>query len=95
MLFTVVIHKDATSDFGVIVPDLPGCFSAGDTFDDALAQAREAIALHIEGMLADNEMIPVPQKLEKHRANPEFTTGVFESVDVDIEKLKHEAACAV
>lgn len=29
--------------FGVVVPDLPGCFSAGDTFDEAIENAREAI----------------------------------------------------
>ncbi len=35
--------------FDVFVPDLPGCFSAGDSLDDAMAQARDAILLHLEG----------------------------------------------
>ena len=30
--------------FGIVVPDLPGCFSAGDTLDEALAGAEEAAA---------------------------------------------------
>ncbi|WP_217160979.1 type II toxin-antitoxin system HicB family antitoxin [Thiocystis violascens] len=35
----------STTAFGVVVPDLPGCFSAGDTLDEAVDQAREAIDL--------------------------------------------------
>lgn len=31
MRFPVVIHKDTDSDYGVTIPDLPGCFSAGTT----------------------------------------------------------------
>jgi predicted RNase H-like HicB family nuclease len=38
---------DAKHVFGVVVPDLPGCFSAGDTLDDALINSREAILLHL------------------------------------------------
>jgi len=34
--YPVVIHKDRKSVFGVIIPDLPGCFSAGATLDEAL-----------------------------------------------------------
>ncbi len=43
MKYSVVIHKDSKSDYGVIVPDLPGCFSAGSTIDEALENAKEAI----------------------------------------------------
>jgi len=35
------------------VPDLPGCFSAGATFDEALTEAVEAIECHLEGLLLD------------------------------------------
>ena len=34
---------DATA-WGVVVPDLPGCFSAGDTLEDALIQAEEGVS---------------------------------------------------
>lgn len=50
MRYLVVVHQDQpTGPCGVTVPDLPGCFSAGATLADALEQAREAIALHVEG----------------------------------------------
>ena len=37
--------------WGVIVPDIPGCFSAGDTLEEALENTREAIAMQIEDIL--------------------------------------------
>ena len=40
MLYPVVIHKDPKSCYAVTVLDLPGCFTAGDTFADALTQAK-------------------------------------------------------
>jgi len=58
--YVALIHKDAESDYGVSFPDLPGCVSAGSTLDEAIAMAKEALALHIEGLLDDNEEIPAP-----------------------------------
>jgi len=46
MRYPVVIEPgDEGHAFGVVVPDLPGCFSAGDTLDEALANVEEAILL--------------------------------------------------
>ena len=42
MRFPIVIHKDRQSSYGVTVPDLPGCFSAGDTLDEALDSTHSA-----------------------------------------------------
>ena len=56
MRYPVVIHKDSDSDYGVTVPDLLGCFTAGDTIDDAIAQATEAIECHIEGLVLDRQL---------------------------------------
>ena len=53
MKYAVVIHKDNDSDFGVTIPDLPGCFTAGDTFEDAADMAVEAAELHLEGYLEE------------------------------------------
>jgi len=43
-----IVHKDADSAYGIHFPDVPGCFSAADSFDDLLASASEALALHFE-----------------------------------------------
>lgn len=87
MLVPVVIHKDKGSDYGVTVPDFPGCFSAGDSVEDALAEAREAIELHLEGMLADGETIPKTTPFESLQNRPEHNGGVWFCVTIDPSKL--------
>lgn len=87
MRFPIVLHKDKDSDYGVIVPDLPGCHSAGDSADDALSNAIEAIECHIEGLLADGEPIPVARPLEHHQRKKDFAGGIWAMVDVDLSKL--------
>ncbi len=46
----------------VIFPDLPGCISQGDTAQEAMENAVEALALHIEGMVADGQELPAPSR---------------------------------
>ena len=87
MRYPVVLHKDPNSDYGVTVPDLPGCFSAGETIDDALTEVVEAIECHIEGLLIDGEPVPSPTSIETHRDDPDYADGVWALVTVDISKL--------
>jgi len=87
MKYPVVIHKDPSSDYGVTIPDLPGCFSAGSTIEEAVNMAQEAAECHIEGMLIDSEPIPTPSDIEVLRNKPEFKDGIWALVDVDISKL--------
>ena len=71
MQYVLAIHKDPDSGYGVTVPNLPGCFSAGATLDAAIEAAREAILLHLEGM--DAEGIEIQERaLEQLQADPEF-----------------------
>ena len=72
---------------GVSVPDLPGCFSAGATLDEALDEAIEAIECHLEGLLLDGEPVPSPQTLEHHQSNPDYADGVWAFVTIDVTKL--------
>ncbi|GAB4397436.1 MAG: type II toxin-antitoxin system HicB family antitoxin [Anaerolineales bacterium] len=87
MQYAVVLHKDSGSDYGVTVPDLPGCFSAGTTVDEALTAAVEAIETHIEGMMMDGEVLPSPNLLEHHQSNPNYAGGIWALVSVDVTKL--------
>ena len=80
MRYPVVIHKDPASDYGVTVPDLPGCFSAGETIDEALSEVVEAIEIHLEGMLIDGDSLPSPSSIEHHQRNPEFANGMMEYI---------------
>jgi predicted RNase H-like HicB family nuclease len=91
MRYPVVIHKDPDSDYGVTVPDLPGCFSAGETMDEALDQVVEAIELHIESLLLDGEPIPVPHTIEHHMDDPDLADGVWAIASIDITKISGKA----
>jgi predicted RNase H-like HicB family nuclease len=91
MRFPIVIHKDPDSDYGVTVPDLPGCFSAGATTDEALSNAIEAIECHVEGLLLDGDKLPTPRTVEFHRAEKRFADGVWALVEVDVSKLSGKA----
>ncbi|MHB8629354.1 MAG: type II toxin-antitoxin system HicB family antitoxin [Aggregatilineales bacterium] len=54
----VILIPDETGGYTVEVPSLPGCFSEGDTVDEALANIQEAITLWIEDALEHNEEVP-------------------------------------
>ena len=56
-VYTVLIEKGATS-YGAYVPDLPGCIAAGKTAKEVEGLIREAIPLHLEGLLRDGDEIP-------------------------------------
>lgn len=88
MQYSVVVHKDVGSDYGVTVPDLPGCFSAGQSFEEALESVKEAIACHIEGLLMDGVPIPDRATLGSHQANHDYWGGVWATVVVDVSKLR-------
>jgi predicted RNase H-like HicB family nuclease len=91
MRFPVVLHSDDGIRFGVTVPDLPGCFSAGEDFDKALDSVKEAIELHIEGLVEAGNEIPVPSSITEHRENPDYADGIWATVDVDVSRFDGRA----
>ena len=66
--YTAVVHKEADSDYGVSFPDFPGCVSAGTNQSEALIQAKEALALQIEGLIEDKQPIPDPTSVDTVQA---------------------------
>ena len=91
MNYPVVLHKDRDSDYGVTVPDLPGCFSAGKTVDEALAMAKEAIELHLEGLIHEGQPIPQPGSIQEHQQSPEYRGGTWALVTIDPAGLRVNA----
>jgi predicted RNase H-like HicB family nuclease len=65
-----ILIEEGTDDtaFGVVVPDLPGCFSAGDTLDEAVEAAKEAAAAWIDAALDSGLSVPPPSSLEAVRS---------------------------
>lgn len=81
----------ATTAWGVAVPDLPGCFSAGDTMDEAIVNASEAITAWIEAVLDDGGDIPMPGAIDAHRAKREFKGWIWALSEVDASVLSDKA----
>lgn len=57
--------------WGVTFPDLPGCTSAGDSFEAAVENAREALSGHVAAMLADGDAVPAPSSYAQLAAGSE------------------------
>ena len=86
MLYAIAIDR-GDSSFGVRVPDLPGCFSGGDSFQDAVDSAREAIEAHVELLVESGESIPVATNLDEWQSDPEYSDAVWALVEVDVSRL--------
>jgi len=61
--FKVLLEPDEDGGYVVICPTLPGCYSQGDTVEEALANIREAIELCLEDMQQNGETVPDPSNV--------------------------------
>lgn len=74
--YIALVRKDDNSTFGVEFPDFPGCISGGDSLSEVVASAREALALHVRGMVEDGETVPAPSSLEDVSASEDAVGAV-------------------
>lgn len=92
MRYPIAIEAgDRDHAYGVVVPDLPGCFSAGDTLDEAIANASQAILFHVEGLLDAGQSVPEATGIESHRRNPDFEGWIWAVAEVDMSRLNDKA----
>jgi len=68
----VGIVEDAGPEtaIGIWFPDLPGCFSAGDSVEEALRNAEEALALYAESLAEEGRSLPAPRSISALRNDP-------------------------
>ena len=59
LTYAVVIEQ-TPNNYGAYAPDVPGCISTADTWDEMLAMIREALTFHIEALIEDGDPIPEP-----------------------------------
>ena len=65
--YTIILDPDLEEgDYTVTVPALPGCVTQGETIEEAIAMAKDAIRLYIETLLADGQ--PIRQESEHPQA---------------------------
>ena len=86
---------DSKHAYGVVVPDLPGCFSAGDTLNEALTNGREAILLHLEDLLDEGQSFPKPSAIEQLRSKRSYRGWTWAIVDVGSGFLARAALAAM
>ena len=58
MNYKILLRKEPEGGYTVIVPSLPGCVTYGETVEEAIEMAREAIELYIESLESNNEQVP-------------------------------------
>jgi predicted RNase H-like HicB family nuclease len=78
--YIALVHKDEGTSYGVSFPDLPGCISAGDTFEEAVANAAEALAGHLALMRTDGDAIPAPRSFEELRRDRAFLDDASDAI---------------
>ncbi|MCJ7667337.1 MAG: type II toxin-antitoxin system HicB family antitoxin [Anaerolineae bacterium] len=59
-VYKVIFEPQEESGYTVTVPSLPGCISEGDSYEEALANIKEAMALYLESLAADG--LPIPEE---------------------------------
>ena len=85
MKYPIAIEPGSkTQAFGVVVPDLPGCFSAADgSIEETTTRAKEAIELWIETAMARNETIPSPSSLADLQKQAQFQGWRWAMAEID------------
>ena len=77
-----LLRKEGDSAYGVDFPDFPGCVSAGDSPEETMRMAEEALNFHIRGMLEDGDAIPTPSAVEAILKEPENLEGMVALIPV-------------
>jgi predicted RNase H-like HicB family nuclease len=81
--YIAYLHKDRDSEFGVSFPDFPGCVTAGKTLEQARRMAAEALAMHIAGLIEDDEVVPAPSTLDDLKNGSDMKGAVAFLVSVE------------
>ncbi len=73
--------------FGVVIPDLPGCFSAGDTLEEAIDNAGEAAKLWLETVIDDGGTVPAASSFSVLQKKDDYKGWIWAVIDVDLADL--------
>jgi predicted RNase H-like HicB family nuclease len=91
-LYPAYFRRVESGGYSVDFPDLPGCISAGDSLEEALAMAREALSLHLYGMAEDGDAIPAPSDPTVLRLEPgSFVTPVEGRPEMVRDEIRNRA----
>src|SRR3712207_2268173 len=74
--YVAIVEEEEGKAVGLWFPDLPGCFSAGDTLDEAMLNAREALLAYAEVLRDDGRRIPPARTLTDLKRDPEIAAEI-------------------
>jgi predicted RNase H-like HicB family nuclease len=86
----VALVDGRAGNYGVVVPDLPGCTSAGKTVEEALVNVQEAISMWADAIIGRGHQVPPPRSLEAVLADPETRTAMDEGAAVVLVPMVRE-----
>ena len=89
--YIALVHKDEGTSYGVSFPDVPGCISAGDTFQEAFANAAEALAGHLALMRGDGDAIPAPRSFEELKCDHAFVDDPVDAIVTAVQAQRMPA----
>ena len=76
MYYVAVIEKEPDSAFGVWFPDVEGCFSAGDTVEEAVANAGAALRQHVEALESAGHKVPEARSIDDVLGDEDVATSI-------------------
>jgi predicted RNase H-like HicB family nuclease len=90
--FPIAIEQgDFRHIWGVVVPDLPGCFSGSNRgIKHAIDNSKEAIELWIETALGMGQLVPQPSLISKFHLQNEYSGWIWATVEIDTALLSDE-----
>ena len=91
----VVIVDGEPGALGLWVPDMPGCTSMGETLDELLQNAQEALRMWAEDALADEEPLPTPRSFDEIAKDPQVAEALKQGAALAIVPLLIETGRSV
>ena len=91
MKFPIYLYQADSGSFSGFVPDITGCYFAGETIDAAIADAWNAIDAHLDYVTEKGELVPQAQSISVHMNDEDCQGGIWAYVDVDLSKYDSKA----
>lgn len=86
-MFTALFEPGEVKGYTVSFPDLPGCITEGDDFEEAAVNAKEALELHLYGMEEEGIEFPIPSPIPKMDNKP---IGAFVIITAWMDLVRDE-----
>lgn len=85
MQYPVAIERgDDNTATGIVIPDIPGTHTAGDSIEEAYAMAVEIAHVRLEEIVANGREIPLPSHIEKLKSLPEYSSRGWGLIEIEI-----------